>query len=72
MSTKTKCVQRISLITESGLEPKAVEVLCRESEAGGEIKRGHYAPPFSLLWLRKLIGRYVCWFGRRNIVDRHL
>ena len=51
MSTKTKCVQRIPHIAESGFGLKSVEVLCRESEAGGEMKRGLEAPFFkSFVW----------------------
>ena len=54
-------------VAESGFGPKSV----MGGGAGGETKRGP-RPPFLLLWLGKLIGRYVCWFGRRDIVDRHL
>jgi len=65
--------KRIPIIAEKGSRPKSVigqKALMGDGK-GGEIKRGP-KPPFSLLWRRKLIGRYVFWFGRRNIVDRHL
>ena len=54
--------------TDSGPRPKSV----MGGGAGGETKRGAEPPLFLLLWLEELIGRDVCWFGKRDIVDRHL
>ena len=81
---KHKGRHSLRLLTDFGLGPESVKyIVVQVAESGlglksvmgggaGVKQKGGPRPPFLLLWLEELIGRDVCWFGRRDIVDRYL